>query len=120
MRLDWTPSGFGGRRVWWRCPVVGCGSRVAVLYGGRIFACRQCHRLAYRCQRESIDDRANRGAEKIRRRLNWMPGFLNGNGLKPKHMHWSTFNRLEKIHDAYMHVSISWARARFGMLLDQI
>ena len=32
--LDWTPSGFGGKRVWWRCPAVGCGRRVAVLHGG--------------------------------------------------------------------------------------
>jgi hypothetical protein len=30
VRLDWTACGFGGRRVWWRCPAVGCGRRVAV------------------------------------------------------------------------------------------
>ena len=30
--LDWTPCGFGGKRVWWRCPAVGCGRRVAVLH----------------------------------------------------------------------------------------
>ena len=51
VRLDWTECGYGGRRVWWRCPVVGCDRRVAVLFGGRVFACRQCNRAAYRSQR---------------------------------------------------------------------
>ena len=36
VRLDWTACGFGGRRVWWRCPAIGCGRRVAVLHGGRV------------------------------------------------------------------------------------
>lgn len=51
---------------------------MAVLHGGRIFACRHCNRAAYRCQREPDDDRASRRAETIRRRLGWEPGFLNG------------------------------------------
>ena len=76
VRLDWTSCGFGGRRVWWRCPAVGCGRRVAVLHGGRVFACRQCNGLAYRCQREADDDRATRRADTIRRRLGWQPGIL--------------------------------------------
>lgn len=66
--LDWTPCALGGQRVWWRCPAVGCGRRVAVLHGGRVFACRQCNRLAYRSQRETTDDRATRRADMIRRR----------------------------------------------------
>ena len=82
--LDWTPCGFGGKRVWWRCPAIGCGRRVAVLHGGRVFACRQCNRLAYRSQREADDDRATRRADKVRKRLGWEPGILNGNGWKPK------------------------------------
>lgn len=45
-RLERTPCNYGGVRVWFRCPVIGCGRRTAVLYGGRIFACRQCHRLS--------------------------------------------------------------------------
>lgn len=55
--LDRTPCGFGGRRVWFRCPNPGCGRRVAVLYGGSMFACRQCHGLRYRSQRLSAADR---------------------------------------------------------------
>ena len=41
--LDWTPCHFGGERPWFRCPAMGCGRRVAILYGGRIFACRHCY-----------------------------------------------------------------------------
>jgi hypothetical protein len=99
--LDWTSCGFGGWRVWWRCPALGCGRRVALLYGGRVFACRRCNQLAYRSQRERSDDRAARKADKIRRRLGWQPGILNGKGHKPKGMHWHTFDRLEMAHDTY-------------------
>lgn len=94
VRLAWTPCGFGGRRAWWLCPAVGCGRRVAVLYGGRVFACRRCHQLAYRSQRETADDRATRRADTLRRRLGWVPGMLNDTGDKPKGMHWRTYWRL--------------------------
>jgi predicted RNA-binding Zn-ribbon protein involved in translation (DUF1610 family) len=71
-----------------------CGRRVALLYGGAIFACRHCHRLAYRCQREAPHYRAARRAEGIRQRLRWEPGILNDAGDKPKGMRWRTFGRL--------------------------
>lgn len=118
--FDWTTCGFGGRRVWWRCPVVGCGRRVAVLYGGRVFACRQCHRLAYRSQRESDDDRATRRAETIRRRLGWEAGILNGNGLKPKGMHWRTFERLQAEHDAHVNAALGGVAVKLGLLQDRL
>jgi hypothetical protein len=76
--LEWTPCTYGGARVWFRCP--SCDRRVAILYGGRVFACRQCQRLAYDCQRERLDDRATRQADKLRERLGWVPGVLNGGG----------------------------------------
>lgn len=100
VRLEWTACGFGGRRVWWRCPVVGCGRRVAVLHGGRVFACRQCNRLAYRSQREGENSRATRKANAIRRRLGWKAGIFNGRGPKPKGMQRVTFWRLLLEHDA--------------------
>jgi len=50
--IEWTPCNYGGSRPWFRCPAIGCGRRIAVLYGSDIFACRQCHRLAYESQRE--------------------------------------------------------------------
>lgn len=118
--LDWTPCAFGGQRVWWRCPALGCGRRVAVLHGGRVFACRQCNRLAYRCQREFDDDRASRRADTIRRRLGWQAGILNGNGLKPKGMHWRTFERLEREHDDYVNASLTGMAARLGLLRCQL
>jgi hypothetical protein len=121
--LDWTPCAFGGRRVWWRCPAVGCGRRVAVLHGGRVFACRQCDRLAYRCQREADDDRATRRADTIRRRLGWEVGILNGNGLKPKGMHWRTFERLQAEHDAHVNAAMLGIAAKLklrGVRIDGI
>lgn len=118
--LDWTPCGFGGRRVWWRCPAVGCGRRVAVLHGGRVFACRQCNQLAYRSQREAGDDRATRRAEAIRRRLGWEPGILNGNGLKPKGMHWRTFQRLQSEHDAHVNAALAGMAVKLGLLRGRL
>ena len=102
--LDWTACGYGGERVWWRCPGAGCGRRVAVLYGGRVFECRQCHGLAYRSQREDAGDRAMRRANAGRRKLGWPAGIAFGPGPKPKGMHWRTFSRLlqEQAADAGM------------------
>ena len=44
--LHSTACAFVGKRVWRRRPVVGWGRLMAVLRGGRVFACRQCNRLA--------------------------------------------------------------------------
>lgn len=96
--LDWTSCHLGGERPWWVCPSAGCLRRTAILYGGRVFACRHCHRLAYKSSRERPDDRAARRAEAIRARLGWEPGILNGEGEKPKGMHWRTFERLREAH----------------------
>lgn len=115
VRLERTPCNYGGVRVWFRCPVIRCGRRAAVLYGGRIFACRQCHRLGYRCQRESDDDQLARRIGKIRARLGWEPGFLNGRGGKPKGLHWRTFWRLRREHDDSVNASLLGAIERFGL-----
>jgi hypothetical protein len=120
VRLDWTSCGLGGQRVWWRCPAVGCGRRAAVLHGGRVFACRQCNRLAYRSQREDDEDRATRRAGKLRDRLGWEPGILNGNGLKPKGMHWRTFARLQSQHDSHVNVALAGMTAKLGLLRERL
>ena len=120
VRLDWSACGFGGRRVWWRCPAVGCGRRVAVLYGGRVFACRQCNQLNYRSQREAGEDRATRRADTIRRRLGWEAGILNGNGLKPKGMHWLTFERLQREHDEHVDAALAGMAVKLGLLRERI
>jgi len=60
--LDHTPCRLGGSRPWFLCPARRCGRRVAILYGGTIFACRRCHHLAYDSSREDAGGRATRGS----------------------------------------------------------
>lgn len=114
--LDWTDCHFGGRRPWFLCPASGCGRRVAKLWGGTIFACRHCYDLAYPCQREVSYDRAARRADKIRERLGWEPGIFNGNGGRPRGMHWTTFQRLANAHDAFAQRSFYDMSKLFGWL----
>lgn len=102
-----TDCTYGGKRAWWLCPMPGCGRRVAVLFGGAMFSCRYCHRLAYRSQRETVSDRGTRRVDALRKRLGWDPGLLEGNGRKPKGMHWRTFDRLVVEHDAQVSKSLS-------------
>lgn len=120
VRLEWTGCNLGGRRAWFRCPAQGCGRRVAKLFGGSIFACRHCHKLNYQCQRETDDDRAARRADKIRERLKWDAGILNGPGWKPKGMHWRTFKRLTAEHDAFVSVSLAGIAQRLGLFEDRL
>ena len=114
--LEWTPCYYGGARAWFLCPT--CGRRVAILYGGKVFACRHCQRLAHDCQRERPDDRAARHADKLRDRLGWIPGALNGGGPKPKWMRWRTFRRLKALHDEHVGRMLAGARERFGVEVD--
>jgi hypothetical protein len=116
IRIEWTSCNYGGARAWFLCPAQGCGRRVAKLYlGGAIFACRHCYKLAYACQRENLDDRAMRGADKLRGRLAWEPGILNGEGDKPKGMHWRTFERLHAEHNDFVNASLAGLMQRFKM-----
>jgi hypothetical protein len=116
VRLEWTDCNFGGRRPWFLCPAPGCGRRVAVLYGGTIFACRHCHKLAYACQREPDDDRAMRRADTIRRRLGWAAGIANPEGGKPKGMHWRTYLRLMNEYHAFANASWAGMAKRLGLM----
>jgi hypothetical protein len=58
VRLQTTPTRFGGRRWWFTCPLavggVPCRRRVGTLHlppGSHYFGCRTCHDLTYRsCQ----------------------------------------------------------------------
>jgi hypothetical protein len=121
--LEWTPCHLGGRRAWFLCPAQSCGRRVAILFGGSVFACRHCHKLAYACQREADHDRAARRANTIRRRLGWEPGILNLPGWKPKGMHWRTFERLKTEHDAFANASSAGMAKRLELmnrLLDKL
>jgi hypothetical protein len=65
VRLEATPTQFGGRRWWFICPLIvrgiACNRRVGSLYlppGARYFGCRECHDLTYRsCQEAHRDER---------------------------------------------------------------
>jgi len=107
--LDWTPCTYGGNRAWFLCPAAGCGKRVAILYGGAgIFACRHCRRLAYPSQRENVRYRAIRQADKLRNRLGWELGILNGHGGIPKGMHRLTYLRLIIKYDAIVDTLLNY------------
>jgi hypothetical protein len=97
VQIERTPCHFGGTRAWFLCPARKCGRRVAILYGGAVFACRHCHQLAYPSENESRKDRTIRRAGRLRASLGWPPGIFNGSDWgKPKHMHCATFYRLER------------------------
>ena len=93
---------------------------MALLFGGRVFACRLCHGLAYRSQRETDDNRATRRADTIRRRLGWAPGIVHGNGVKPKGMHWVTFERLQREHNDHVNSAMIGMSAKLGLLRGQL
>jgi hypothetical protein len=110
-----SPCHLGGQRHWFTCPR--CGKRVAVLYAlGRYFACRTCGGLGYATQKEGSGDRAASRADKLRRRLGWAPGILNGDGGKPKGMHWKTYQRVKSHHDALVQVSLHDIGRKLGLL----
>jgi hypothetical protein len=110
----WTPTQFGGRRQWFIC--LKCGRRCRVLYGGRRFRCRCCHRLSYSSQAETRADRATRAMFKIVRRLD-PEEDCNDLPPKPKGMHWRTFNRLVDRYEKYDQQWSLEAMRRFGMWL---
>lgn len=87
---------------------------MAIIYGGAVFACRQCHNLAYPSQREDASDRAARRAERIRIKLGWEPGILNGDWGRPKGMHRSTFLHLSEEHNQHVEKFLKGIRQRFG------
>ena len=99
------------------CPPAGCERRVAVLYGGKIYACRHYHQLTYKTQREQAHDRAGSKADELLDRLGWEAGILNGNSDKPKGMYWAVFERLEARHDALVNQTLAGVIAKFGLLL---
>ena len=110
-----SPCHLGGQRQWFTCPR--CSKRVAVLYApGRCFTCRQCGGLGYATQKEGTGDRVSTKANKVRKSLGWQSGILNGNGSKPKGMHWRTYLRLRCHHDTLVQVSLHDMGRKLGFL----
>jgi hypothetical protein len=95
VRTVFTWCHYGGRRVWFRCPMPRCGRRVAVLYLTRFeMACRKCLDLRYETQRQRSKDRAIDRARRIRARLDGSINLLSPPPAKPKGMHFKTYSRL--------------------------
>jgi hypothetical protein len=96
VQIDWTPCHYGGKRAWCLCPC--CGKRVAILYSGKMFACRQCEQLAYQSTSTAPGSKPFERADRLRQRLGWCAGVANLPGDKPKGMHWTTYRRhLDKL-----------------------
>jgi hypothetical protein len=109
--LAWSRCHFGGHRAWFLCPV--CGRRVAILYGGGVFACRRCRDLAYESQREAPYSRALSKAQAIHQKLGGS-GVLGDGIEKPKRMHWKTYSRLvEQMNEADSRAVPPWLIRRF-------
>jgi hypothetical protein len=113
--IVWSSCRFGGERPWFVCSVasngVYCGRRVIKLYGAwRLFACRHCYRLAYSSQQESAHQRGLWKSQKIRMRLGGSASMLDEFPAKPKGMHWRTYDRLRRCHDA------AEERSTFGLI----
>jgi hypothetical protein len=94
VRVEWTTCHFGGRRAWFRCPASGCGRRVAILYCGAIFACRQCYVLVYDSQRQPAYERALYRAQDIIVKLGGTGSMDEFLPPRPKGMHRRTYYRL--------------------------
>ena len=116
VRLLSQPCHLGGMRQWFECPARGCRKRVAILYGGQVFACRHCHQLVYPSQREENWQRAFSKVERLRAKLNWKneeDEYLLG---KPKGMHRTTFQNL--VHE--LHTTQSLTHASLDAWLGRI
>jgi len=113
--LERTRCHYGGERVWFRCPARGCGRRVAILYGGAIFACRRCYGLAYESQRQSISDRADSRAWAIREQCGGWGSLFDPLPLRPKGMHKRTYRRLERAYGIACRTSTIEFAARMGI-----
>jgi len=77
IRLQATPTQFGGQRRWLTCPLVNdgvaCNRRAGKLYlppGARYFGCRKCHILTYRSSQEA--HQAERGTGTIEWTRRWL------------------------------------------------
>jgi hypothetical protein len=117
------PSAGGGLQPWVKStgPCLTTGQPWCLLgLRGKVYACRHCHKLAYQTQREQPHDRACNRADTIRKRLGWEAGILNGNGSKPKGMHWQTFQRLQARHNDLVNQSLAGMAAKLGLTMARL
>lgn len=117
--LEKTKVGFG-ERLWFCCPC--CEERTARLYFvGKEFFCRECHNLTYITCQESGDtlDYLGTKIRRLQKKLGMeKPDIDEVPFLKPKNMHYKTFNRLrnelieiQRVRSAYF---VSQCNLRWG------
>ncbi len=102
VHLQTTTPHFGGIRWWFTCPLTTrgrpCRRRCEKLYvppGGKYYGCRECYDLSYASRREDRAYRMVRKANKIRfDKLGGGDEPTDFAPLKPKGMHWATYERL--------------------------
>ena len=116
--IEWTPCHYGGQRPWFICPAKKCSRRVAILYGGSIFACRKCHQLAYQSQREVAHNRALCRAQNIREKLGGSGNMLTPFPPRPKGMRWCTYFRMMRQHNAFHNVALVGMAKQIGMKIE--
>lgn len=108
--LSETPCRYSGSRKWLICPR--CGHRMAVLVlTPPSVGCRHCLDLVYTSQSENVSYRGLRKMNKIANRLK-RGEYFGEMLLKPKWMHWKTYNRLIDQHDEADFQSMRWFIAR--------
>lgn len=93
--VTFTTPGFGGRRAWWLCP--NCGRRVRILYGGKVFVCRDCAGAYYATQQNDANGLTvvENDLYRIRRKLGARDGAITAiPPWRPKGMHNRTYSRL--------------------------
>jgi len=101
INLEYTLCNYGGKRVWFSCPI--CYRRRALLYYGQdgYFKCRKCANLNYRSSQKEKDViyRIYNKIESIRKKLG-IPECNIWDVLeraeKPKYMHYDTYIGLIK------------------------
>lgn len=126
VRLERTPCHYGGNRVWFICPAVGCHRRVAKLYGGTIFACRHCHQLNYASQQCSQRDRGINNSWRLRRKLGCDWGWLDMPAEyvpRPKGRHQTAHARdIARLarYDAQAEASFAAVTSRAGAMLARL
>ena len=119
--ISTTPCNYGGVRYWFNCP--NCHKRVAKLYFKQsMFYCRSCHALNYATQQDNKLDSTRLVMYRIRNKLDWeydTAWMQQWKKLKPKGMHYSTFNRLVEKHDRLEKKAEQYCIASYKAFMDR-
>jgi hypothetical protein len=112
VNLAHTACAFGGSRQWFICPC--CSSRVAVLIlGAGYVACRHCLHLTYASCNEDLIGRSWRKRNKYKAKMGGGDHCLY---LKPKGMHWQTWEQLRHKYNEAEADGWVWAARRLRIM----